>query len=48
MFHPVLGSAIRSSSGKTPTDFVAALYAGGSSISIVGSADFSQLFRDTA
>ena len=41
LFHPVLGSAIRSSSGKTPTDFVSALYAGGSSISIVGSADFS-------
>ena len=41
LFHPVLGSAIRSSSGNTPTDFVSALYAGGSSISIVGSADFS-------
>ena len=41
LFHPVLGSAIRSSNGKTPTDFVSALYAGGSSISIVGSADFS-------
>lgn len=41
LFHPVLGSAIQSSSGKTPTDFVSALYAGGSSISIVGSADFS-------
>jgi hypothetical protein len=41
LFHPVLGSAIRSSRGKTPTDFVSALYAGGSSISIVGSADFS-------
>ena len=41
LFHPVLGTAIRSSSGKTPTDFVSALYAGGSSISIVGSADFS-------
>ena len=41
LFHPVLGSAIRSSSGKTPTDFVSALYAGGSSISIVGSGGFS-------
>ena len=41
LFHPVLGSAIRSSSGKTPTDFVSALYAGGSSVSIVSSADFS-------
>lgn len=41
LFHPVLGSAIQSSSGKTPTDFVSALYAGGSSISIVGSGGFS-------
>jgi hypothetical protein len=41
LFHPVLGNAIKSSSGKTPTDFASALYAGGSSISIVGSADFS-------
>ncbi len=41
LFHPVLGSAIQSSNGKTPTDFVSALYAGGSSISVVGSADFS-------
>jgi hypothetical protein len=41
LFHPVLGSAIQSSGGKTPTDFVSALYAGGSSISIVGSGGFS-------
>src|ERR1700712_41349 len=41
LFHPVLGSAIKSSSGSTPRDFVSALYAGGSSISIVGSCDFS-------
>lgn len=41
LFHPVLGSAIRASGGKTPTDFVSALYAGGSSISIVGSGGFS-------
>jgi hypothetical protein len=41
LFHPVLGSAIQSSSGKTPTDFVSALYAGGSSISIVGAGGFS-------
>ena len=41
LFHPVLGSAIQSSSGRTPTDFVSALYAGGSSISIVGSGGFS-------
>ena len=41
LFHPVLGSAIQSSSGNTPTDFVSALYAGGSSIAIVGSGGFS-------
>lgn len=41
LFHPVLGTAIKSSSGDTPRDFVSALYAGGSSISIVGSGGFS-------
>lgn len=41
LFHPVLGTAIRLSSGKTPTDFISALYAGGSSVSIVGSSGFS-------
>jgi hypothetical protein len=41
LFHPVLGTAIQSNSGKTPTDFVSALYAGGSSISIVGAGSFS-------
>jgi hypothetical protein len=41
LLHPVLGTAVQSSSGKTPTDFISALYAGGSSISVVGSGDFS-------
>ena len=41
LFHPVLGTVIRSSSGKTPINFVSAFYAGGSSISTVGSANFS-------
>jgi hypothetical protein len=41
ILYPVLGTAIQSSGGKTPTDFVSALYAGGSSISIVGSSDIS-------
>jgi len=41
LFHPVMGTAIQSSTGKTPTDFISALYAGGSSISIVGSGGFS-------
>lgn len=40
LFHPVLGSAIQASSGKTPKDFVSALYAGAGSISIVGSGGF--------
>jgi hypothetical protein len=41
ILHPAMGTAIRSSGGKTPNDFVSALYAGGSSISIVGSSGFS-------
>jgi hypothetical protein len=41
ILHPALGSAIRLSSGKTPPDFVSALYASGSSISIVGSGDLA-------
>jgi hypothetical protein len=41
LIQPMLGRSIQSSSGKTPTDFVSALYAGGSSISIVGSSDFT-------
>lgn len=41
LIHPMLGRSVQSSSGKTPTDFVSALYAGGSSISIIGSSDFS-------
>lgn len=41
LIHPMLGRSVQSSSGKTPTDFVSALYAGGSSISIVGSSDFT-------
>lgn len=41
LFHPALGSAIQASGGKTPTDFVSALYAGGASISIVGSGGFT-------
>ena len=40
IIHPHLGSEIRLSSGKTPTDFMSALYAGGTSLSFVGSSDF--------
>jgi biotin operon repressor len=39
--HPELGSAIRPSTGDTPTDFVTALLVAGNSLSIVGSGDFS-------
>jgi len=41
LIHPMLGRSVLSTSGKTPTDFVSALYAGGSSLSIVGSSDFT-------
>ena len=41
VIHPKLGTSIRGTSGKTPTDFVSALYAGGSSLAIVGSSDFT-------
>ena len=41
IIHPQLGAAIRNNSGATPTDFVTALYTGGSSISIIGSSNFS-------
>lgn len=41
VIHPDLGTGVRASSGSTPTDFAAALLAGGSSLSIVGAGDFS-------
>ena len=41
VMHPLLGTAITAQSGGTPTDFVAAMYAGGSSMAIVGSSDFA-------
>ena len=40
--HPFLGTGIRFDNGNTPTDFVTALYVGGSSLSFIGGAgDFS-------
>jgi hypothetical protein len=36
VIHPALGTGIKSSSGATDTDFVTALFVGGSSMSIVG------------
>src|SRR5207244_3238184 len=35
IFHPNLGTSITTSGGATPTDFISAFYAGGSSMSIV-------------
>src|SRR4029079_2561875 len=37
IMHPRLGSSIQASNGSTPTDFTTALYAGGNSLSVVGS-----------
>ena len=39
--HPELGTAVRAASGETSRDFITALYAGGSSVSIVGPSDFT-------
>jgi hypothetical protein len=36
ILHPALGSAVKAATGTTPHDFITALYAGGSSISVVG------------
>jgi hypothetical protein len=41
VIHPVLGTAVRATSGSTPTDFLTAMYVGGSSVSIVGGSNFS-------
>ena len=40
VIHPMLGTSVRASSGSTPADFGTAMYAGGSSLAIVGSSDF--------
>lgn len=41
IMHPELGTSIRATNGNTPTDFVTAMYAGGSSMAIVGASDFT-------
>jgi hypothetical protein len=41
IIQPALGTSIRASKGETPTDFVTAMYAGGSSMAIVGASDFT-------
>lgn len=40
VIHPALGTGVRSGSGATETDFVTALFVGGSSMSIVGASDY--------
>ena len=41
IIHPALGTDVTTGNGTTPQDFVAALYAGGSSMTIVGASDFT-------
>ena len=41
IIHPNLGTGIRTNHGDTPTDFITALYVGGSSLSFIGASDFS-------
>lgn len=41
VIRPELGTAIRPSSGNTPTDFITALLVAGNSLSIVGGGDYS-------
>jgi hypothetical protein len=40
IIHPGLGTGVQAGNGPTPTDLVTALYAGGSSMAIVGASDF--------
>jgi hypothetical protein len=40
IIHPKLGTSVTSTVGPTPTDFISAMYAGGSSMSLVGVSDF--------
>lgn len=40
VIHPALGTGVTSGSGATETDFVTALFVGGSSMSIVGASDY--------
>jgi hypothetical protein len=40
IIHPNLGTGIQTNHGETPTDFLTALYVGGTSLSFVGASDF--------
>ncbi len=39
IIHPNLGMGVKATQGQTPTDFITALYAGGTSLSFVGSSN---------
>jgi hypothetical protein len=41
VIQPNLGTGIVTNHGETPTDFITALYVGGSSLSFIGATDFS-------
>lgn len=41
IIHPNLGTGVTATQGNTPTDFITALYVGGSSLSFIGASDFS-------
>lgn len=41
IIHPNLGTGIITNHGETPTDFITALYVGGSSLSFIGASDFT-------
>src|SRR5215216_927802 len=41
IIHPNLGTGIKTNHGVTPTDFITALYVGGSSLSFIGASDFT-------
>ncbi|MDN3626407.1 two pore domain potassium channel family protein [Methylobacterium isbiliense] len=43
IIHPGLGTGVQAGNGPTPTDFLTALYAGGSSMAIVGASDFKPM-----
>lgn len=41
IIHPSLGTGVRATTGTTPTDFLTAVYAAGTSLSVIGSSDLS-------
>ena len=43
IIHPGLGTGVQAGNGPTPTDVLTALYAGGSSMAIVGASDFKPM-----